>query len=163
MDFAASITNAQANQSRETVAAARTHIRARLPPGTIMALPTAPSIAPPVEATGEALELFRVRTMRLTCIAGVGGLPQINIPAGTASGGPAGLSFIGWPGATQPGRLGEEILGAHGKGRQRDLRCPRPCGSNKGRQRYCRTEYGGRVPRSGRGGRGSNPATPTNT
>jgi amidase len=101
MDFAASVTNAQANQSRETVAAARTHIRARLAPGTIMALPTAPSIAPPVEATGEALELFRVRTMRLTCIAGVGGLPQINIPAGTASGCPAGLSFIGWPGADE--------------------------------------------------------------
>jgi amidase len=101
MDFAASVTNAQANQSRETVAAARTHIRARLPPGTIMALPTAPSIAPPVEATGEALELFRVRTMRLTCIAGIGGLPQINIPAGTASGCPAGLSFIGWPGADE--------------------------------------------------------------
>lgn len=101
MDFAASVTNAQANQSREAVAAARTHIRARLPPGTIMALPTAPSIAPPVEATGEALELFRVRTMRLTCIAGIGGLPQVNIPAGTASGCPAGLSFIGWPGADE--------------------------------------------------------------
>jgi amidase len=101
MDFAASVTNAQAHQSREAVAAARSHIRARLPPGTIMALPTAPSIAPPIEATGEALELFRVRTMRLTCIAGIGGLPQINIPAGTASGCPAGLSFIGWPGADE--------------------------------------------------------------
>jgi amidase len=101
MDFAASVSDEQANESRETIAAARSHIRARLPPGTIMALPTAPSIAPPVAATGEALELFRVRTMRLTCIAGIAGLPQINIPAGTVSGCPAGLSLIGWPGADE--------------------------------------------------------------
>jgi amidase len=101
MDFAASVTREQAGQSRETLAAARAHIRGRLPPGTIMALPTAPSIAPPVAATGEALELFRVRTMRLTCIAGIGGLPQINIPIGTVSGCPAGLSLIGWPDADE--------------------------------------------------------------
>jgi amidase len=101
MDFAAGVTGEQANQSRETVAAARTHIRASLPPGTIMALPTAPSIAPLLTATGEALELFRVRTMRLTCIAGLAGLPQINIPVGTVSGCPAGLSLIGWPGADE--------------------------------------------------------------
>jgi amidase len=101
MDFAASVSDEQANESRETIAAARSHIRARLPPGTIIALPTAPSIAPPVAATGEALELFRVRTMRLTCIAGIAGLPQINIPAGTVSDCPAGLSLIGWPGADE--------------------------------------------------------------
>jgi len=101
MDFAASVTNEQASRSRETIAAARTHIRARLPLGTIMGLPTAPSIAPLVAATGEALELFRVRTMRLTCIAGIADLPQINIPAGIVSGCPAGLSLIGWPGADE--------------------------------------------------------------
>ena len=103
MDFAASVTDEQANRSRETVAAARTQIRATLPPGTVMALPTAPSIAPPLTATGEVLELFRVRTMRLTCIAGLGGLPQINIPVGTVSGCPAGISLIGWP-------AGDEVL-----------------------------------------------------
>jgi len=103
IDFAASVTDEQANRSRETAAAARNQMRATLPPGTIMALPTAPSIAPPLTATGEVLELFRVRTMRLTCIAGLGGLPQINIPVGTVSGCPAGISLIGWPG-------GDEVL-----------------------------------------------------
>jgi amidase len=101
MDFAASVTSEQADRSREILAGARAHILARLPSGTIMALPTAPSIAPLFAATGEALELFRVRTMRLTCIAGLAGLPQISIPVGTISGSPAGLSFIGWPGADE--------------------------------------------------------------
>ena len=101
MDFAASVTGEQASRSREILAGARTHILSRLPPGTIMALPSAPSIAPPLAATGEALEQFRVRTMRLTCIAGLAGLPQISIPIGTVAGCPAGLSFIGWPGADE--------------------------------------------------------------
>jgi amidase len=101
MDFAAAVTGEDAGRSREMLAGARAHTRAALPPGTIMALPTAPSIAPPLAATGEALELFRVRTMRLTCIAGLAGLPQINIPVGTVSGCPAGLSFVGWPGADE--------------------------------------------------------------
>ena len=101
MDFAATVTSDQAERSREILAGARAHIRAALPPGTVMALPTAPSIAPPLAATGGALELFRVRAMRLTCIAGLAGLPQINIPIGTVSAYPAGLSFVGWPGADE--------------------------------------------------------------
>jgi amidase len=101
MDFAAGVTSEAANRSREIIAGARAHILEHLPPGTVMALPTAPSIAPRLTAAGEALEAFRVRTMRLTCIAGIAGLPQINIPAGTVSGCPAGLSLIGWPGADE--------------------------------------------------------------
>jgi amidase len=103
MDFAASVTDEQISRSRETLTDARSHLWAILQPGTIMAMPTAPSIAPLLTATGETLELFRVRTMRLTCIAGLAGLPQINIPVGTVAGCPAGLSFVGWRG-------GDEVL-----------------------------------------------------
>ncbi len=44
---------------------------------------------------------MRTRIMRLTCIAGLGGLPQVTIPIGMVSGCPVGLSFIGWPGADE--------------------------------------------------------------
>ena len=101
MGFAATVTTDQADRSRQIMAAARAHIRAMVLPGTIVALPTAPSIAPPLAATDEALELFRVRTMRLTCIAGLAGLPQMSLPVGTVSGCPAGLSLIGWVGADE--------------------------------------------------------------
>ena len=51
-------------------------------PGTMLALPTAPCIAPMVESrAGRDWTEFRARVMRLTCTAGVAGLPQINIPA----------------------------------------------------------------------------------
>jgi amidase len=56
----------------------------------------APSISPLLATPEQDLESFRLRVMRLTCIAGLGGLPQITIPIGTTSGCPIGLSFIGW-------------------------------------------------------------------
>lgn len=101
MDFAATVTAEQADRSRAVAAAGRAHIRSLVSPGTIVALPAAPSIAPLVTASGEALEHFRVRTMRLTCTAGIAGLPQISLPVGTVAGCPAGLSFIGWPGGDE--------------------------------------------------------------
>jgi amidase len=101
MAFAATVTAEQAQAARATVSAARTHIRTLVPPGTIMALPTSPSIAPLLDLDGEELESFRVRVMRLTCIAGLAGLPQMNLPVGTVSGCPAGLSLIGWAGGDE--------------------------------------------------------------
>ena len=101
MAFAATVSEADAAASRRVQDQARTHLRALLPPGTIMALPTAPCIAPLVNTPPEALESFRVRVMRLTCIAGLSGLPQVSIPAGTLSGCPVGLSFVGWAGGDE--------------------------------------------------------------
>jgi amidase len=103
MEFAATITADLAGAARKVVASARAHIRALVPPGTIMALPTSPSIAPEVDLSGDELESFRVRVMRLTCMAGLAGLPQMNLPVGTVLGCPAGLSLIGWAG-------GDEVL-----------------------------------------------------
>ncbi len=99
--FAATVTAAQAEASRQILAPARAHIRALVPPGTVMVLPTAPCIAPRHDIAGDEAESFRARVMRLTCMAGIAGLPQINVPIGTVSGCPAGLSFIAWPGGDE--------------------------------------------------------------
>jgi amidase len=99
--FAASVTKSQAEAARTVHACAREHVRRQVPPGTILALPTAPCIAPRIDMADPELEAFRVRVMRLTCIAGMGGVPQISIPVGTISGCPIGLSFIGWHGGDE--------------------------------------------------------------
>jgi amidase len=39
--------------------------------------------------------------MRLTCVAGMAGLPQVTLPVGTVSGCPVGLSFVGWSGSDE--------------------------------------------------------------
>ena len=101
MEFSAKVSRAEVEAARAVHARGREHIRAHVPPGTLLALPTAPCIAPLLETPAADLESFRVRIMRLTCIAGVAGLPQISIPVGTISGCPVGLSFIGWEGGDE--------------------------------------------------------------
>ncbi|HWP26112.1 MAG TPA: amidase [Xanthobacteraceae bacterium] len=101
MAFAATVSEADAAAARRVVERARAHIRALIPPGSALALPAAPCIAPRIDTPADALEAFRVRVMRLTCIAGCAGLPQIVIPAGTISGCPIGLSFVGWAGGDE--------------------------------------------------------------
>jgi amidase len=103
MEFSAKVTKSEVEAARRVHVQARDHIRQTAEPGTILALPTAPCIAPRIEMSAAEMEHFRVRVMRLTCIAGMAGLPQVNIPIGTLGGCPIGLSLIGWAG-------GDEVL-----------------------------------------------------
>jgi amidase len=99
--FASTVTDEQAEAARRVMTAARTHLRALVSPGTVMALPTSPSIAPKLDLDEKSLDAFRTRVQRLTSMAGLAGLPQINVPAGTVAGCPAGVSFIGWAGGDE--------------------------------------------------------------
>lgn len=101
MQFASTVTRVQADASREVVNKARDHIRQVAVPGTVLALPTAPSISPKIEISGAELEEFRTRVMCLTCTSGISGLPQMSIPGATINGCPIGLSFIGWAGGDE--------------------------------------------------------------
>ena len=101
MEFAAKVPQREVAQAREEHGRARDHIRATAKPGTILALPTSPCVAPLLSTPVEELESFRARVMRLTCIAGLGGLPQVNLPIGAIAGAPVGLSFIGWAGGDE--------------------------------------------------------------
>src|SRR5215471_14234600 len=101
MEFAATVTKSQADANRHVIAKASKHIREIATSGTVLASPTSPSIAPKIETSEAELEEFRTRVMRLTCTAGVSGLPQMSIPGGTVNGCPVGLSFIGWAGGDE--------------------------------------------------------------
>ena len=101
MEIAARVSDRDVESARRGQTHASERIRSLAHPGTILCLPTTPSIAPLLATPVQDLESFRLRVMRLTCIAGLGGLPQITIPVGTASGCPVGLSFIGWAGADE--------------------------------------------------------------
>jgi amidase len=99
--FAATVTERAAEAARGVKALAYQRMRTLATPGTVLALPTAPSIAPSVNSDAAEQASYRARVMRLTCLAGLSGLPQVAIPAGTVSGCPVSLSFIGWPGSDE--------------------------------------------------------------
>ena len=65
-----------------------------LQPGTVMAAPITPGIAPLKGLQSSALEDFRHRVLGLTCTAPLAGLPQISLPLATVEGCPAALSLI---------------------------------------------------------------------
>jgi amidase len=101
MQIASAVTAAQADAARRVQANASELIIEKISSGTVAVLPSAPCVAPRVDTSAEGLDSFRLRTIRLTCIAGLAGLPQVSIPVGTVSGGPVGLSFIGWSGSDE--------------------------------------------------------------
>jgi amidase len=62
--------------------------------GAVLCMPTSPMPAPRRDESLDALGDVRVRTMTLTCVAGLARVPQISIPAGSVGGAPVGLSFM---------------------------------------------------------------------
>ncbi|WP_050181012.1 amidase [Domibacillus robiginosus] len=60
----------------------------------LLIIPTAPGPAPLLNLHGEEAEQYRAKTMQLTCIAGLAGLPQITLPLAEVNGLPVGLSVI---------------------------------------------------------------------
>jgi amidase len=87
--------------ARADHATIRARIRALLEPGTMLCLPTAPCIAPLLDASSETLDRYRSGVMALTCIAGLAGLPQVSVPAAMVAGCPVGFSLVGWAGADE--------------------------------------------------------------
>ena len=69
-------------------------IDALLAGGDILLMPTAPAIAPLKNTRQADLDQFRARTVAMTCIAGLAGLPQVNLPAAELDGCPVGLSLV---------------------------------------------------------------------
>ena len=61
----------------------------------VLLIPTAGTIAPRLDMSKDELLQFRDRTLTLTSIAGLGRLPQVQLPAGKVGGAAVGLSLIG--------------------------------------------------------------------
>lgn len=73
----------------------RRQVEAALPPGAALVFPAAATVAPPLQCTGAAKDDLRRRTLRLTCLAGLGGLPAVSLPLATAESLPVGVCLVG--------------------------------------------------------------------
>ncbi|MFD2330421.1 amidase [Cohnella sp. GCM10020058] len=92
------IADADCRQEREAMTDIRARLAALLGDDTLLAIPTATGPAPLRSTPLAQMEQLRIRTQQLSCIAGIGGLPQITLPWATVDGCPVGLSLIAGPG-----------------------------------------------------------------
>ena len=96
-EWAASIEEAEAAEARRLRVDFTARMEELLAGGAILCLPTAPNIAPRIDADGEALATHRDRVLSLTSPAGLAGLPQVTIPLAQHTGCPLGLSLMAGP------------------------------------------------------------------
>lgn len=94
-DYAKGVSEADYRTAMANRAANRARIRGLLGEDTIAILPSAAGPAPLKSASGAEVDQFRARIMRITAIAGHGGLPQVNLPFVDADGLPVGVSLLG--------------------------------------------------------------------
>lgn len=90
------VANAQAG--REKVQARMADI---LESGTVVCLPTAPFPAPEAGLPQSKMWERRSRIITLTCLGGLLGAPQINLPLAEVDGMPVGLSLLAAPGSDE--------------------------------------------------------------
>ncbi|MBV0882122.1 amidase [Noviherbaspirillum sp. L7-7A] len=90
-DIAAN-TGAQALAQQAQIRAA---VRALLGEDGVAVLPSAASVAPRLDASDAEVDAVRARTFRITCVAGLAGLPQVSLPFFSTTGLPVGISLLG--------------------------------------------------------------------
>lgn len=108
-EVASRITDEQAEEAGRTAAAAG-QLVSDLVGDRIVVLPGAASVAPLTSEDGRAT---RDATLRITCLASLGGLPAVSIPLRTADGLPTAVCLVAGPGRDRDlldlvTRLGEE-------------------------------------------------------
>ena len=92
---AASVTDEEVALAARFRATQSRRLRELLPPGTVLIVPTVPSLPLLKTANGEERGAFYGKALAINAIAGHAGLPQLAAPAGEVRGSPLSLSFVG--------------------------------------------------------------------
>jgi amidase len=109
--FGQTVDDAALAQAREFRAGFREELGALLGEDGYLVLPTVPGAAPLKSEAPDRLLAYRERALRLLCLSGLSGFPQISLPLGMVDGAPFGLSLLGPAGSDrQLIALGRRIL-----------------------------------------------------
>ena len=89
------------------------HLADLLGTNGVMVIPTAADIAPLKSDSVEMMDDYRNRSIKMLCLAGLSGFPQISMPLGQRLGAPLGISLLGPAGSDmQLVRLAQQIADA---------------------------------------------------
>ncbi len=89
------VTDAQVDAGRAFMSAYRTQLAGLLGRDGVLVLPSMPDVAPLRTEPETDLEDYRNLAIRLLCISGLSGFPQLSMPLATRAGAPLGLSLLG--------------------------------------------------------------------
>jgi amidase len=110
--WSSQVSDEQASQASAFRARLRAHLGALLGHDGVFVMPTMPDIAPLRSAPESTLEDYRNRAIRMLCIAGLAGLPQLSLPLAGRDGAPLGISLLGPAGSDASlVRLAQRIVG----------------------------------------------------
>lgn len=93
--FGRQVTDEQVRDSAAVRAGFARDFGALLGPDGVLLLPTMPDIAPLLSEPEEALDDYRNRALKILCLSGLAGMPQVSIPLAGRAGAPLGLSILG--------------------------------------------------------------------
>ncbi len=110
--WARQVTDAQVETSARFRADYRAHLANLLGDDGMLVLPTMPDVAPLLAADDTELEDYRNAAIRMLCISGLAGFPQVTLPLASRLNAPLGISLLG-PAGTDRGliALAERIAG----------------------------------------------------
>ena len=97
--FAQSLTDEQATVAWQSLKGISRRVRAVLGSNGVLVLPSSATTALSKTLSPAQVDDARMRTMRITCVAGIAGLPQVSIPMCTNEGLVYGVSLLGPPGS----------------------------------------------------------------
>ena len=97
--YARQITDAQVLPAQAFRQRFKSHLQRALGEGGVLLMPTMPDIAPRIDDSDSTLEDYRNRAIRLLCVAGLAGVPQLSLPLASRDGAPMGLSLLGAAGS----------------------------------------------------------------
>ncbi len=89
------VTDAQVAQATAFRQRFRAHLTQLLGSDGVLLMPTMPDVAPLRSDSEASLEDYRNRAIRMLCIAGLSGFPQISMPLASRLGAPFGISLLG--------------------------------------------------------------------
>ncbi len=97
--WARQVTDEQVTSAAHFCDRYRGHLADLLGRDGVLVMPTMPDVAPLLAADESELEAYRNAAIRMLCIAGLSGFPQVTVPLSSRLGAPLGISLLGPAGA----------------------------------------------------------------
>jgi len=101
MNWSGTVTAEQASSATAFRQHFTAHVESLLGDDGVLVMPTMPDIAPLKSTSEREIEDYRNRAIRMLCVSGLSGLPQISLPLASRDGAPLGLSLLGPRGSDQ--------------------------------------------------------------